>query len=163
MILETILIILAFIFVLVGIAGVLFPLLPGVPLAWLGLLIFGFATDFSVISLKTVLIFLLLSFAVSALDFIIPLLGAQKYKASRQGLIGAGIGVVAGIFIGGPFGMTIGACLGLIMGEMYGGRQSQEISHVLRGAFIGFLFNGFIKLALSVAMLAYLIVSLFKI
>jgi len=163
MILETILIILAFIFVLVGIAGVLFPLLPGVPLAWLGLLIFGFATNFSAISLKTVLIFLLLSFAVSALDFIIPLLGAQKYKASRQGLAGAGIGLVAGIFIGGPFGMIIGACLGLIMGEMYGGRQSQEISYVLRGAFIGFLLNGFIKLALSVAMLAYLIVSLFKI
>jgi len=163
MILEILLIILAFVLVLVGIAGIVLPLLPGIAFSWLGFLLFAFVTEFTVVSLKTVLIFLFLSFLVSALDFIVPLLGAQKYQASKNGLTGSGIGLVIGLFIAGPFGMIAGAFLGLILGEMYGGKESQEIIHVVKGALLGFLFNGFIKIALAAAMLSYLIVALFKI
>jgi len=163
MILEIILIALAFIFVLVGIAGIILPFLPGIPLAWLGVLIFGFAGDFSVISLRTVLIFLFLSLAMSALDLIVPMIGAKKYKASKEGMSGAILGSVAGFLIGGPIGIILGFCLGLIFGEMYAGRESQEIRGILKGTVIGFLFSGLIKLVLALTMLGYLIVALFKI
>ncbi|MDO8443203.1 MAG: DUF456 domain-containing protein [bacterium] len=163
MALEIILIVLAFIFVLVGIAGIILPFLPGIPLAWLGVLIFGFAGDFSVISLRMVLIFLFLSLVVSALDLIVPMIGAKKYKASKEGLAGAIFGSVAGFLIGGPIGIILGFCMGLIFGEMYVGRGSQEISGILRGTVIGFLLSGLIKLMLALTMLGYLIVAIFKI
>lgn len=163
MILEIILIVLAFIFVFVGIVGIVTPFLPGLPLAWLGVLIFGFANDFSIISLKTVLVFLILSLAVSALDFVAPMLGAKKYKASEEGLIGAILGAAMGFLIGGPIGVIIGFCFGLIFGETYKGRESKEISGVLKGTVVGFLLSGLIKLMLALTMLGYLIVAIFKI
>lgn len=163
MIIEILLIILSFIFVLAGIAGILLPFLPGIPLAWLGILIFGYASEFSVISFKTVLIFLFLSLAVSALDLLAPVIGAKKYKASKEGLTGAILGSVIGFLIGGPIGIVFGFCLGLIFGETYIGRESQEISGVLKGTIIGFLFSGLIKLALALTMLGYLIVAMFRI
>ena len=41
--------------VISGGIGVILPFLPGVPIAWFGLLAFGYATDFAVITWKIIL------------------------------------------------------------------------------------------------------------
>ncbi len=162
MILQTALIILSFILVLIGIIGILIPFLPGVSLAWIGLLIFSLTTSFAIISMKEILVFLALVFIVTALDFIIPLIGAKKYKASREGILGALIGSFIGFFAGGPMGIILGIFLGLIFGEMYKGRESSQVKGVLRGAILGFLLGGLLKIILVITMLVYLIAAVFK-
>lgn len=163
MIWEILLIILSFIFVLVGIIGVVMPFLPGVPLAWLGILLFGLVTNFAAISLKNVVVFLILTIAVSALDFLIPLAGASKYKASKEGLWGAALGAILGMVAGGPFGFLLGFISGIILGEVYHGRESHDISRILYGTLMGFLFGGLLKLVLALVMLGYLISGIFNI
>ena len=70
----------------VGFAGVFLPILPGVPLAWLGLFIFAIGTGFEKVSVLAVVIFFILMLFTLALDFLAPMLGAGKYKASKFGI-----------------------------------------------------------------------------
>ncbi len=166
MILEIILIILSFVLAVIGFLGVVFPILPfppGIFISWLGILIFGIATNFIFISWKIILIFLFFTTLACILDFLMPLLGAGNYKASKEGMIGFVLGSFIGLIIGGPIGMIIGPFLGLVFGEIYKGRESKEISYVLRGAFLGFVVNGALKIVLSLTMIVYLIVAVFKI
>ena len=163
MIWEIILIILSYVFVAVGgVLSIVLPFLPGVPLAWLGILIFAITTNFTVVSLKAVLIFLLLSILAMAIDFAAPFLGATKYKASKEGLIASFLGTIVGVLFFGPLGLLFGGFVGLVLGEMYKGKEPDEVGGVLKGAFIGFLAGGAVKLALAAAMIAYLISATFK-
>src|SRR3989344_4702185 len=65
----------ALLLVAVGIIGVFIPFVPGVPLAWLGLLLYAFATHFATISKTVLLIFLLVVALTSIVDFVAPLIG----------------------------------------------------------------------------------------
>jgi uncharacterized protein YqgC (DUF456 family) len=65
-----------------GLLGVVLPILPGIPLAWLGLFIYAIGTGFERISVATVVIFAVLTVLALLLDFLAPMLGARKYRAS---------------------------------------------------------------------------------
>ncbi len=161
--LQIVLIIVSFVFVLSGVAGVIFPFLPSIPLAWVGVLIFAFATNFTVVSLKAVLIFLLISLLAMILEFFAPIIGASKYHASKEGIAGSFIGTIVGFFVLGPIGVILGGFGGLILAEMSRGKNSEELCEILKGAFIGFLMGGMVKLLLTLSILAYLIIAVFKI
>lgn len=162
MVLEIILIILAFALVLSGIFSVVFPVIPGIPLAWLGVLIFAFATNFTVVSLKAVLMFSLFTAIAMALEFFAPILGAAKYRASKESILASFVGTIVGVFFFGPLGIVLGGFAGLIFGEIMKGKEPEEVGGVLKGTFIGFLVGGAVKLVLTVAILAYLITAVFK-
>ncbi|GAG62169.1 unnamed protein product [marine sediment metagenome] len=51
---TTLLIILCSVLMVVGLLGVVLPVLPGIPLAWLGLFIYALGTGFERISIATV-------------------------------------------------------------------------------------------------------------
>ena len=80
------------ILMVVGLIGVVLPGLPGVPLAWLGLFIYALGTGFDRISIITTVVFFIVMLFTLSLDFLAPILGAKKYKASKYGLIGAFLG-----------------------------------------------------------------------
>lgn len=162
MVLEIILIILAFLLILSGIFCILFPPFPGIWMAWLGVLVFALAVNFTVVSWKAVVIFFALALGANALDFFIPLIGAKRYKASKFGIIGSFAGSILGLLMIGPLGAALGIFAGLAVGEFIAGRQSEEIGLALKGAFLGFLVGGLLKLVLAASMLSYLMVVLFK-
>ncbi len=157
MIVEILLIVFAFLLVISGGTGVILPFLPGVPIAWLGLLAFGYATDFAVITWKIIFIFLGLTAFTFLSDFLAPLLGAKKYNASRYGIIGSFIGVILGIVFLGPLGIIIGPLFGTFLGEIIGGKNEEEALESAKGNFIGFLVGNFIKITIVMIMFGYLI------
>lgn len=158
---EILLIIFAFAMVLSGMAGIILPFLPGVPLAWFGLLVFAYATDFAVLTWKILLIFLGFSLLTFVTDMIAPLIGAKKYQASPYGMYGAMIGLLSGIFLMGPIGILAGPVLGAIFGEMAYGKTPEQALESSKGVLIGFLAGSAIKFSLILAMLTYLIYALF--
>ena len=163
MIIEILLIVLAFLLVFAGIYSIIIPPFPGVWLVWFGVLTFAMAIDFSVVSWRAVIVFLILTIITNALDFVIPLIGAKKYKASKEGLWGSFIGSMVGLFVLGPFGAILGMFIGLAFGEVLKGKNSEEVGESIKGAFLGFIFGNLIKLSFAAAVLAYLIIALFKI
>ena len=62
---------------LVGLIGVVAPILPGVPLAWLGFFIYAIGTGFDRISLTTTIVFSVLTAIIIVLD----LLGSRYISA----------------------------------------------------------------------------------
>ncbi len=154
--------ILAFILIFAGLAGIFMPILPGTPLAWLGLFIFAIGTGFDKISiLATVLLFILMLITL-LMDVLAPMIGAGKNKASKWGIIGTSIGLIAGLWVLGFWGIIIGPFLGAFLGELLAMKPAGQALKSAVGAFLGFVFGSLFKVFYIFVLLGFLISSLFK-
>lgn len=151
----------AFILIFLGLAGVFLPIIPGVPLAWIGFFIYALATDFVAVPLWQVFLFLGLTVLTILVEFISPIIGAKKYHASRYGIIGSTLGLFFGVFIAGPLGIILGPLVGAFLGEIMFGKRAGEATQAALGTFIGFLVGSILKIAVILAMLGFLIAALF--
>lgn len=155
------LIIVCSILIVVGLVGVVLPILPGIPLSWLGLFIYAIGTGFDRISITTVVIFFILMVLTLVLDFVAPMLGARKYKASRLGVFGAFLGFTAGIFILGVWGIVLGPFIGAFVGELIAGKKSKQAFRSALGALLGFILGALFKIIIILVMAGFFIASLF--
>jgi len=144
-----------------GLVGVLLPVLPGVPLSWLGLFIYAIGTGFERISIATVVVFFILTVLTLALDFVAPMLGAKKYRASKFGVIGAFLGFTVGIFVLGFWGIILGPFVGALLGELIARRKPTQALGSALGAFIGFIAGTLFKIVVILVMFGFFIASLF--
>jgi uncharacterized protein YqgC (DUF456 family) len=156
-----VLIIIGFIFIIVGLIGCVVPGVPGPPFSFLALVLLSAAKGWEPFSLNFLIIMALITIVVTALDYVVPAAGAKKFGATRYGFWGAVIGMLAGIIFFPPLGMIIGAFLGAIIGEMVVGKQSQEALRAGWGVFVGIMFGMIIKLIASGVMTFYFIKALF--
>jgi uncharacterized protein len=148
--------------ILAGLAGVILPILPGaVFLSWLGYFLFAFFTGFQKISLNFTLVFLGIAIIVSILDFITPLLGAKKYRASKYGMVGAFLGSVFGILIFSVPGIIIGPLIGAVVGELMARKKPEDVAKTALGTFAGFLAGTLIKIIFIFVMAGFLFVQAF--
>jgi uncharacterized protein YqgC (DUF456 family) len=150
------------VFILLGFAGSLLPVLPGPPLSFIGLLLLAIVQRFSPpLTLTLILILAMITVIVSGLDYAIPSLGAKRYGASRWGIWGSVAGMLIGIFFFPPFGMLIGAFIGAIAGELLGGKRGMAALRAGQGILMGILFGAVLKLAVCGVMTYYFIRALF--
>ena len=143
---------LAVILVLVGIAGVILPALPGLPLVFAGMLLAAWAGDFQQIGWVTLVILGLLTLLSVAVDFFATLVGARRVGASKKALLGAVLGTFAGLFFG-PIGLFAGPFVGALLGELWHGREIGQAAKVGLGTWLGILLGTVLKLGLAFAML----------
>lgn len=151
-------IILGIILVLVGLLGSLLPILPGPPVAYVGLLLQQlreeepFSTKFLLIWAGVVLLTLLL-------DFLVPIWTTRRFGGSKYGVWGCTIGLIAGFWMG-PFGIIIGPFIGAFIGEMIAGKTSHHSFRAALGSFAGFLVGSLLKIVACCMMLYYIIGSI---
>jgi hypothetical protein len=153
------LIIIAFLFCLLGIVGSFLPVLPGPFTSWIGLLIIHF-TDVIPQNWTFLGITLGISIIVWVLDYIVPALGTKRFGGTKYGMIGSSVGLIVGIIFMGPFGIIIGPFAGAFIGELI--KDSSESSQALKaafGSFIGFLAGTFLKFIVSVGFLIFFFVK----
>ncbi len=145
----------AFLFSVIGIAGCILPILPGVVLSYVGLLCAAMCS-YSQLSSGLLWIFLAVTVVVSAVDYFLPAYMTRLFGGSRAGAIGATIGVVAGLFLGGFAGIILGPFVGAVLGELLHNRQDAARALLVGlGSFFSFLVGTGLKLIASVAMLIY--------
>ena len=142
---DIFLIILGSICLIVGLVGCIVPMLPGPPISYAGLVLLHF-TDKVQFSTTQLLIWLFIVIVVQVLDYLTPMLGAKQYGGSKWGNWGCLAGTFIGIFLFPPWGIIIGPFLGAFIGEMLGGKNSNDAFKAGFGTFIGFLFGTIIKL-----------------
>ena len=130
---------------LAGLAGCILPMLPGPPLAWLGMLLLHFTdrVDFSVTEL---VVSALVVIATLVLDYFTPMIGAKKFGGGKYGNRGCVIGTIVGMFFL-PLGLIIGPFLGAVIGELIARKPFRAALKAGFGSFVGFLFGTLIKLA----------------
>jgi hypothetical protein len=143
--------VIAALLVIVGLAGTVLPVLPGVALVFGGLLLAAWADGFQRVGTVALVILGLLTALALALDFVASSLGARKFGASPRGIAGAAIGAVAGIFFGLP-GLVLGPFLGAVAGELSAHREVLRAGRAGLGSWLGLLLGSVAKITLAFLM-----------
>lgn len=148
-ILAFVLFLIAFI---VALAGIVLPVVPGIPLAAIvGALagwMVGFDT-FGVDALWWLGVLLVLSIVV---DVAGTWLGAKVYGASRPGTWGGVVGSLIGVFIFPPFGLLVGAVAGAIGAELLVQRSLREAVRSGVGSLLGTFGGALAKVVILIVM-----------
>ncbi|GAB3045126.1 DUF456 domain-containing protein [Stenotrophomonas tumulicola] len=150
--LSFILYLLAAVSVLLGIAGVVLPALPGIPLVFAGLLLAAWADGFAHVGWPTLLVLAVLTLLSLLVDVLATVVGAQRVGASRKALWGTFIGSIAGLFFM-PLGLFLGPLLGALAGEYWHSRELGRSTRVGLATWLGILLGLALKVALLVSML----------
>ncbi|MEQ1588082.1 MAG: DUF456 domain-containing protein [Cyclobacteriaceae bacterium] len=150
-------IVLGGIFIAAGIIGCFIPILPGPPLAFIGLWIQQIKSQQPFAS-KFLWIWAGITLIVTVMDYWVPVYSTKKFGGSKYGLWGCTIGLFLGLWMG-PFGIIIGPFLGAFIGEILANQNSAHAVHAAVGSFIGFLFSTLLKLVACLVMVWYWIDS----
>ena len=152
---ESILVIIAFILLVLGLLGAVLPVLPGPPLSFAGLILMqlsghgGFTFVF-------MLVWGLITVAVTVMDYILPSYMTRRFGGSHAAAIGSFLGLVAGIFFFPPWGLVIGSFLGALAGELvHNGANGVKAFKAALGSLLAFVVGSGAKLAVSAVMLFY--------
>ncbi|WP_062054537.1 DUF456 domain-containing protein [Aquimarina longa] len=152
---DIVLVILGFLFCLLGVIGSFLPVLPGPFTSWVGLLILHL-TNTVILDWTFLGITLVISIVVWILDYIVPAIGTKRFGGTKYGMIGSSIGLICGLIFMGPFGIIVGPFAGAFIGELI--KDSKESSKALKaafGSFIGFLAGTFLKFIVSIGFLIF--------
>ncbi len=144
----------------VGLAGVVLPVLPGVPLAAVGALAAAWVRGFDVVGVAPLVWVALLALAAQALDLAAGAVGARVYGARRAGFWGGVLGSLAGLLWFPPFGFLLGALVGAVGAELLTGRPFDEALRAGLGAFAGTLGGVVAKALILVAIAVVMIPAL---
>lgn len=150
--LTTLYYVLAVVLILVGLAGVILPALPGLPLVFAGMLLAAWAGDFQQIGWVPLVLLGLLTALSVAVDFFATVVGAKRVGASGKALLGAAVGTFAGLFFG-PIGLFAGPFVGALLGELWHSREIGQATKVGLGTWLGIVLGVVLKLGLAFAML----------
>ena len=146
---------------IMGIIGCIFPAMPGIPFNYAALILLNFAKGGNEFSPRFLIVYGLLSVLVLLFDYVLPLIGAKKFGASRQGIWGAIVGMIIGIFFLPPFGIILGLLLGAFVGELLAGKEQADALRAGLATFLGSLTSLLVKLALALVMSIHFLIHLF--
>lgn len=139
--------------VLIGLAGMVLPLLPGTPLVFGGLWLAAWLDDYTKVGVGVVVLLGVLAVLAWAVDYVAATMGVKRMGASNQAMVGAGVGTVLGLFGGLP-GLVLGPIVGAVGGEWLARRDPRQAARAGLGAGVGFLLATVAKLGLGIAMIA---------
>ncbi len=155
---DLILILVGSILMIVGILGSFLPVLPGVPVSWLGLLVLHLAPSIPM-NYWLLGITLVIAILIYVLNLLIPAMGTKRFGGSKFGMIGATIGLIVGLIAPIPFGVLIGPFIGAFIGEIINKSNSKSALKAAFGSFIGFLASSFMEFVIA---FGFLILFIYK-
>ena len=145
--------------VVIGIAGVIFPALPGPPFVFVGLVLAAYIDDFQRVSTFPTLVILgVLTMLTVIVDFLATTLGAKRVGASGKALWGAAIGTIVGIFFGIP-GLLFGPFVGAALGQFLSHGDLLHAGRVGLGTWLGIFVGAALKVALVFTMLGVFVTA----
>jgi uncharacterized protein YqgC (DUF456 family) len=144
----------------VGMAGAIFPILPGALAIYAAFFVYGWFFTFKPFgfwfwSFQTVIVVVLF-----AADYIVNAWGVKKYGGSRASVIGSTIGILIGPFVIPAFGLIIGPFAGAVFGELIHGTPMDRSLKVGWGALVGLFSSMVVKIILQTAMIMIFIIWL---
>lgn len=140
--------VLALICAFIGIIGCVVPVLPGVPIVYLGILLCHWQG--AMFSTTNLVLWAVLAVGVTLLDNFLPAVMTKKFGGSKAATRGSLWGIFVGMFFG-PLGILLGPFLGALVGELtHDGSNSARAFKVAFGSFAAFLCGTGIKLIAAI-------------
>jgi uncharacterized protein len=157
---AVVLYVIAVVLVVIGLAGVVLPALPGAMLIVAGLVLAAWVDGFTRVGTWPLIAIAILGVGSYGIDFVATALGAKKLGASTRAMVGAGVGTLLGLFAGIP-GLIVGPFLGAVIGELTVNRDVVKAGQAGVAAWIGFLVGTALKVAVAFLMIAIFLAAMF--
>jgi len=141
-----------------GLAGAIFPILPGALAIYAAFFAYGLFFSFAPFgfwfwTIQTVIVVVLF-----VADYAVSAWGVKKYGGSKASVIGSTIGIMIGPFVIPAFGLIIGPLAGAVLGELIHGSSMGQAWKVGWGSMLGLFASTVVKVILQVAMVVLFII-----
>ena len=157
---PTLLWIFAVLLSVIGLLGLVLPVLPGAPILFAGLLLGAWADDFAYVGAQTLIVLGVMALLTYLVDFAATALGAKRFGASNRAIWGAVLGGLVGLVFGLP-GLLLGPFVGAVAGELSAQRDLKTAGRAGLGASIGLALGAAAKLALGFGMIGIFLLARF--
>ncbi|MFS0727174.1 DUF456 domain-containing protein [Paenibacillus sp. 1P07SE] len=145
---------------IVGMAGAIFPILPGALAIYGAFFVYGLMISFEPFgwvfwTLQTLIVAVLF-----IADYAVSAWGVKRFGGSRASIIGSTIGIIIGPFVIPGVGLLIGPFAGAVIGEL---STRSSMDHALRvgyGSVVGLFTSTIVKLILQTIMIVLFIIWL---
>ena len=158
---DILLLVLALLFISIGLIGCVLPGLPGPPLSYIGLLLIEWS-KFSDYSSTLLLVLAGVVISITVIDYVLPVYMTKKFGGTRWGIWGATIGLIVGMLFFGLLGTIFGPFIGALVAELIGGSKSNQALQSALGSLFGFIFGTGGKLIVSGVITFYFFSSLWN-
>jgi uncharacterized protein YqgC (DUF456 family) len=145
---------------IIGLSGILVPIVPDIALIWLVILVYAIAERFATIDPLTFVCLTVLAALGFSAEFWMSQAGAKVSGASFWSILAAVVlgivGAVSGLIflgLGAIPGAFVGALLGLVLAEWYQRRNWRETLKVVGGWLAGYLLSVGVQLYIGILMI----------
>jgi uncharacterized protein YqgC (DUF456 family) len=152
--------IVAVLLVVVGLAGIVLPGIPGTVLIFGGLWLAAWSDHFTRVSAGTIVLLGIVAAATYFVDMAMMALGMKRLGASPRAMIGAALGMTAGLFFGLP-GLIIGPFAGAVIGELTAHGDLNRAGRAGMAAWIGFAIGTVVKVGFAFVMIGIFLAAWF--
>jgi uncharacterized protein len=156
---ETLWWILSVALIVIGLAGIVLPALPGTLFVFAGILLGAWIDHFARVGWFAVGAVAVLAVLAWLMDYVAAVLGAKRAGASRQAIIGAALGTIAGLFMG-IVGVLFMPLVGAAAGEYLARREHGQALKVGIATWLGLLAGMLAKFVLAFMMIGIFVVAL---
>ncbi|QAY68206.1 DUF456 domain-containing protein [Paenibacillus protaetiae] len=144
----------------VGMAGTIYPILPGAVAIYAAFFVYGFMISFSPFgwvfwTLQTLIVALLF-----IADHAVNAWGVKRFGGSKASIVGSTIGLIIGPFVIPAFGLIIGPFAGAVLGELYARSSLEQSLKVGFGSLVGLFTSVVAKIVLQLLMIVLFIIWL---
>jgi hypothetical protein len=146
---------------LLGMAGAVIPVLPGVVAIIAGFVAYGLIIGWAPFGFWFWLIEAAIAVTLLVADYAVSAIGVKKFGGTKASVIGSTIGIIAGPFVIPAFGLLIGPFAGALIGELLTGASWQQSVRAGIGAVVGFFSSVVVKLLLQLLMIVLFIIWVF--
>ncbi|MFF2480780.1 DUF456 domain-containing protein [Paenibacillus sp. NPDC058071] len=142
----------------VGMAGTVYPILPGALAIYGAFFVYGFFFSFEPFgwvfwTLQTLIVVVLF-----IADYAVSAWGVNRFGGSRASVVGSTIGIIIGPFVIPAFGLIIGPFAGAVIGELIIGTSFVQSLKVGVGSLVGLLTSVVVKVILQAIMIVLFII-----
>ncbi|UVI31724.1 DUF456 family protein [Paenibacillus spongiae] len=142
----------------IGMAGAIFPILPGALAIYAAFFVYGFFISFSPFGFWFWTIQTLIVAALFIADYAVNAWGVKRFGGSRASVIGSTVGVIVGPFAIPAFGLLLGPLIGAIIGELFAGASFDKSLKVGFGSVVGLFSSMVVKIILQAVMIVLFII-----
>lgn len=144
----------------VGMAGAIYPILPGALAIYGAFFVYGLFFSFSEFGAWFWIIQTLIVVVLFVADYAVSAWGVKRFGGSRASVIGSTIGLIFGPFVIPAFGLIIGPFAGAVIGELIIGTSIEKSLKVGFGSVVGLFSSVIVKIILQAIMIILFIMWL---
>ncbi|WP_027093117.1 DUF456 domain-containing protein [Cohnella thermotolerans] len=144
----------------IGMAGTVYPVLPGAIAIYAAFFAYGLFMTFHPFGFWFWTIETLIVIVLFVADYAVSAWGVKKFGGSKASVVGSTIGIMIGPFLIPAFGLIIGPFAGAVLGELVHGSSMDRALKVGWGSMVGLFTSTVVKIVLQLAMIAIFVIWL---